>query len=92
MTFVFRRSADEDMTYDLFEKLTTDGTDVDKNNYVKTKGSVIIRLKASYLETLSAGKHELKAHFLDKGEVSIEITIKEKTRPAYIIPVTGIEE
>ena len=92
MTFVFRRSADEDMTYDLFEKLTTDGTDVGKNNYVKTKGSVIIRLKASYLETLSAGKHELKAHFLDKGEVSIEITIKEKTRPAYIIPVTGIEE
>lgn len=92
MIFVYKRSIDEEMTFDLFDKLNVDGKEVPENCYIKTKGSAIINLKVSYLETLTSGKHKLKAIFHDGGEVISEFIIKNKASPGYIIPVTGIEE
>ena len=78
MIFVFKRSRNEDMTFDLFDKLSIDGKDVNEDAYVKTKGSIIIRLKASYLDTLQTGRHVLKVDFLDSKQNISEFVIKEK--------------
>ena len=90
MIFIYKRSTNEDMTFDLFDKLSVDGKDVNEDAYVKTKGSLIIRLKASYLDTLETGEHILKVDFLDGKQSIAEFTIKEKTSPEYVIPIMGI--
>ena len=45
--------------YGDFQKVQVDGRDVDASNYTVEEGSTIVTLKASYLETLSVGKHTL---------------------------------
>lgn len=45
--------------YDTFEKVLVDGKEVSSSNYTVREGSTIVTLKASYLATLSSGKHEL---------------------------------
>ena len=45
--------------YGDFQKVQVDGRDVDASNYTVEEGSTIVTLKASYLETLSVGKHAL---------------------------------
>ena len=64
-----------------------------KANWTKKKGSVIIELKPSYLETLSVGRHKLTASFDDGDAVTGEFTVKAKaetpTKPST--PDTGDE-
>lgn len=45
--------------YGDFLKVQVDGKDVDAANYTVEEGSTVVTLKASYLETLSVGKHAL---------------------------------
>ena len=60
------------------------------NNYNYYKGSVIIELLPSYLETLSIGNHTITALF--KNDMSAEASFKVLTpTPPYIPPKTGIE-
>ena len=65
--------------YDLFLRVEVDGKVLDAANYTSASGSTVIRLKAGYLKTLSAGSHTLKTVFKDgDGEygVSASFTVK----------------
>lgn len=57
-----------------FLKVQVDGKDVDSSKYTVEEGSTIVTLNASYLETLSAGKHTL-AIVSDTGTAETEFTV-----------------
>ena len=57
-----------------FQKVQVDGNDVDSSNYTVKEGSTVVTLNASYLETLSAGKHTL-AIVSDTGTAETEFTV-----------------
>lgn len=57
-----------------FLKVQVDGKDVDASNYTVKEGSTIVTLNASYLETLSAGKHTL-AIVSDTVTAETELTV-----------------
>lgn len=58
-----------------FTGIKVDGTVVAEDNYTAEAGSTVITLKASYLETLTTGKHELTAVYTD-GEASCNFEVK----------------
>ena len=62
---------------------------VSENNNDKAKDSVIIKLKPTYLETLSVGNHTLTAYFIDDLSASASFKIISPYTP--VIPKTGIE-
>ena len=76
--FVFKRSADDASTIDHFTGIRVDGKRVDEANYTKESGSVVIKLKPTYLETLALGDHTLKAQFND-GSASARFTVAGKS-------------
>lgn len=61
----WQKGSDKDLAftsnaaYGDFQKVQVDGKDVDAANYSVEEGSTIVTLKASYLETLSVGRHKL---------------------------------
>ena len=65
LAFTFKRSVDDDETYDLFTSILVDGKAVDASNYTTARGSVIVSLNAAYLKTLSVGDHVITAQFKD---------------------------
>ena len=71
--FTVDRSWDE-VTFRRFTGILMDGVAVAESDYDKKEGSVIITLKADYLERLALGEHTLTAEFTD-GEASAEFTI-----------------
>lgn len=88
----------KDMTFTCSGKLEdltgiyVDGKLVEEKNYTKKSGSTILTLKASYLDTLSAGKHTLKFQYKDNisAETDFTITAKAGATPAKTnSPKTG---
>ncbi len=75
--FTFKRSEQDELTFDQFEGIEIDGEAVDYDSYSTEKGSVIIRLKPAYLETLALGKHTLTAFFGDGNDPTATFTITE---------------
>ena len=67
------KSSDED-TYDNFSHVTVDGVLVSADNYTKTKGSLRLKFKSSYLMTLSNGSHTAKIYF-QNGAVEARFTV-----------------
>lgn len=64
-----------------FEKFTgikVDGVEVDSSNYTVKKGSTIITLKKSYLDTLSKGSHTIEIIWTD-GSASTTFVIEKAT-------------
>lgn len=59
-----------------FINVTIDGQVVDEKNYVKEEGSTIIKLKADYLSTLSAGNHTISINSTS-GSATTTFTIEE---------------
>jgi len=78
--FEFERSEENEAkkltAYDLFTEVQIDGTKI--SAFKKEKGSVITKIYASYLETLSAGDHKITAKFSDGGSVTASFTVKDK--------------
>ena len=74
LPITFKRSVDDETTFDHFDSIEIDGAEVDMTHYLAYSGSVVITLKADYLETLEVGSHELKAVF-DDGEATATFTI-----------------
>ena len=58
-----------------FVKVQVDGKDLATSDYEVEEGSTVVTLKASYLKTLSVGKHTL-AIVSDTGTATTEFTIK----------------
>ena len=73
-----------------FISVTIDGQVVDEKNYVKEEGSTIIKLKADYLSTLSAGNHTISINSTS-GSATAAFTIEEtgKTSSGVEPPKTG---
>ena len=68
--------------YSKFSGILVDNKVVDPKHYTAESGSTIVTLKASYLDTLSTGKHTLTVVYTD-GETSCEFSIAAKsTTPA----------
>lgn len=61
-----------------FTGVKLDGNLIDKSNYTAKEGSTIITLKASYLNTLSAGTHTVEILWTD-GSASTTFAIKANT-------------
>ena len=61
-----------------FTEVKVDGNLIDKSNYTAKEGSTIITLKASYLNTLSAGNHTVEILWTD-GSASTTFTTKANT-------------
>ena len=61
--------------YAHFQKVQMDGKDLDASNYTVKEGSTIVTLKASYLETLSVGKHTISI-VSETGTADTNFTIK----------------
>ncbi len=72
--------------FEKFDSLYIDRETVAKTNYSLEKGSVIITLKPSYLNTLKNGKHTVKAVFSDGGEAETVLSIENKSTES---PSTG---
>ena len=69
-----------------FDSLYIDGRFVANTNYSLDKGSVIITLKPSYLNTLKNGKHTVKAVFSDGGEAETVLRVVNESTDS---PSTG---
>ena len=74
VAFRVKRSELDELTMDLFLGLQVDGHNVPQGYYDKEAGSIIITLKAEYLEMLSVGWHTLRAVFTD-GEASVNFQV-----------------
>ena len=74
--------------FDDFIKVQVDGKDLDASNYTIKEGSTIVTLKASYLETLSVGKHSL-AIVSDTGIAETEFTILAASNSDESLVKTG---
>ncbi len=87
-TFTFKRSVRDEVTFDRFSEIQIDGKKVDETNFSKEKGSLILTFEPKYLDSLSAGKHQLKVIFSDgSAEASFKVS---SAGGQYVIPVTGI--
>ena len=77
LTFKVERSFQNEKAIEHFTGITIDGKTVGKKHYTAKSGSVILTLKAGYLETLGEGNHALKALF-DDGEGSCAFRIAKE--------------
>ena len=74
--FVAKSSVYDQNTFKHFTGIRVDGNSVDRSYYTAESGSVIIKIKPEYLNTLSIGKHTLEIDF-DDGKVSTEFYVAE---------------
>ena len=97
LNFTFKRSAlenNQDTTFKHFTGIKVDNKVVDKSNYTYQSGSVVIKLKPTYLEKLSTGQHTISASFNDyDGKApSTNFTVKansSNTKGNSTTPRTG---
>ena len=110
-TFTFKRNVNDDekviieggalvnRTFDSFvaagRVVRVDGNQIDENKYVASSGSLIIKLKKDYLDSLAAGKHELSVDFKDGDRVYTSTThfivrLKSADTPSFVVPTTGV--
>lgn len=73
--FTFERSMEDETTFGRFKGIKIDGKDVGAANYTTASGSVVVKLKPEYLETLTVGEHTIKAEF-DDGSASAKFSVK----------------
>ena len=78
LDFTFKRTENDETTYDHNKGVMVDENVVDPTNYTKEKGSVIIKLKSTFLDTLAAGEHTLTAMFDDGDDVTVKFTVAAK--------------
>lgn len=89
LSFRIENSIDDTNTYDYFKNIEIDGKEVPTNQYISRRGSVIIELKPDYLETLSTGKHTIRANFKNGGSAETAFTIVSSEVNASSLPLTG---
>lgn len=78
LDFTVKGTPDDTDTFVNFTGIEVDGTATAATNYTAAEGSVKLNLKASYLESLSEGKHLLAVLFKDgKADGSFNISLPE---------------
>ena len=87
--FTIKMSEDDTKTYDLLGSVSSDGTLLTEGNqYTSAKGSAIITINKSYLDTLGAGTHKLTVTFTDGGSITIEYEVKAPAQTVAQAPAT----
>ena len=82
LEFVFKRSVDDQTTFDHFKKIKVDGKWVASDQFTADSGSLIIKLHADYLETLTVGQHTIEAVFNDgKANAVFNINDADDDKP-----------
>ena len=82
--FIYKNTEEqkgEDITFSQFDGIWVDGKLIDPSNYTAEKGSVIVTLKPSFLNSLSAGEHSIIAYFKDGKHVSSKFHIAANVKP-----------
>lgn len=85
---VFHRSVDDANTIHHFTSAAVDGKTLSTREYTVKSGSLILTLKASYLDTLTPGTHRVTATF-DDGTADTTIRILEAPLTPANVPKTG---
>ena len=77
LIFTFEATGSKD-PFDHKNGVEVDGIEISKGYYDERKGSLIIEIKPGYLETLSAGQHQLRAKFTDyEPGIAVNFAISE---------------
>lgn len=76
LEFIISRIINNGGTFSHFTGIQVDKKNVGSSDYTAGSGSVIIKLKAEYLKTLSSGSHTLTVQFDDGDDVSAQFVIK----------------
>ena len=86
-TLTFRSNA----PFSEFEAVLVDGVIVDSSNYDVSEGSTIVRLKQSFLDTLSKGSHTIAIQSIG-GTATTNFSVAETsaTTPTPSTPTAGI--
>lgn len=82
LTFTFKRTENDEVTFEHFTGVKVDGKEIDNSNYDAKKGSVVITLKAAYLKTLSKGDHVISAMFDDGPDATATFSVTNKKAAA----------
>ena len=85
--FVFKRNVNDAETFGKNTAILLDGKEMTDAQYTKSSGSLIVELKADFMDTLSVGEHILTVRFDDyDGDVKATLIIEKAADPA---PTTG---
>ncbi|MGI6634510.1 MAG: Ig-like domain-containing protein [Christensenellales bacterium] len=88
LELTIKRNTEDQKTFGRFRHLLKDGALVPENHYTKKEGSLIVRLKSAWLDTLSAGLHALRFVFED-GEAQASFTVQAKPGSFEDVAVPG---
>lgn len=77
----------KDTTFEHFTGVSVDGKVLGTSDYDAVKGSVVVTLKPSYLESLKVGTHTIAATF-DDGEASASFSVAPSVHTKYTVTVT----
>ena len=89
LAFTLQCSYNDEDTFSNFRGIEVDGVAVEGIHYDATQGSVNIRLKAAFLNTLSVGEHTLKVLFND-GEAATTVTVLAADEERTVVPQDNV--
>ena len=88
LVITIKMNEDDSKTFDLLGSISSDGILLTEGNqYARAKGSLIITLQKSFLDTLAAGNHKLTVTFTDGGSITIDYVVKAPATAS--VPATG---
>lgn len=74
LVITVKRNVNDQKTFENYKGSTMDDKEITKEQGTAAKGSLILTLKSSYLDTLSEGEHKIKVSFVD-GEAVATINV-----------------
>lgn len=86
LSFRASRNSNDDTTIDHFAGAKVDNKTVEEAYMNVTKGSVVVELKAEFLNTLDVGTHTITFSFDDGDDISMSFTVKAAPKAS---PQTG---
>lgn len=88
--FTVKRSTEDSRTYTLYTGSSVDQVALPEGSNTTAEGSLILTLKASYLNTLAVGDHKVTISFKDGSvETTLKIKSAEPTPTPKPMPKTG---
>ncbi len=88
LVITIKMNEDDSKTFDLWGSISSDGVLLTEGKeYARAKGSLIITLQKSFLDTLAAGNHKLTVTFTDGGSITIDYVVKAPATAS--VPATG---
>lgn len=90
LLIVVKARNNDEKTFDQFRGVEVDGKIVAPSNYEAVRGSVRIKLRASFLKTLSEGRHTALVRF-NNGSVSTSFTVTKASSASVSTPASNAQ-